>query len=436
MRHNVRLLVAAFVLTRVVLGGAAVVATGVYERIPTDTNLYARYAEELMGQGLAPYSEVDIEYPPVLLPFLAVPELLPDVAYRTLWVPLMVAVDAAGLAAVLRLGRRWGSTAGGWWWVGLFPLLGPLVYTRYDLIPAVAAVWSLERAAAGRPLGQGGWLAVGALAKLWPGLLVPTALAWTRRPWRLIAGGALVTAAVLAPFARVLPDLATDVLGYHLARGVQVESLWANGLLLAAKLGYPVEVVRNYGAAHLGSGVSDLLKALSSALTLTAAVAGALWARRRLARDDARGLAALTFAVVAVLVVVGSVLSPQFLIWVAALGAASQADPDSPVRAAVRWLAPAAVVNHVLYPAWYRELVREFDAVAIGVLSARNLLLLVVAVLAVRGVLSAARRGTSFSALVTELVEREPAPLPYAAVIDDDPDLSLKVQEVLRRLAR
>lgn len=47
----------------------------------------------------------------------------------------------------------------------------------------------------------------------------------------------------------------------------------------------------------------------------------------------------------------------------------------------------------------------------------------------------AARRGTSFSALVAELVEREPVPLPYAATLDDDPDLSLKVEEVLRRLA-
>lgn len=46
----------------------------------------------------------------------------------------------------------------------------------------------------------------------------------------------------------------------------------------------------------------------------------------------------------------------------------------------------------------------------------------------------AARRGTSFSALVTELVEREPAPLPYAATFTDDADLSLRVEEVLRRL--
>jgi len=47
----------------------------------------------------------------------------------------------------------------------------------------------------------------------------------------------------------------------------------------------------------------------------------------------------------------------------------------------------------------------------------------------------ARRRRTSFSALVAELVERVPGELPYAGVIEDDPDLSLRVDEVLSRLA-
>jgi hypothetical protein len=276
-------------------------------------------------------------------------------------------------------------------------LLGPLIYTRYDLIPATAAVWALERASAGRWAGTGGWLALGALAKIWPGLLVPATLAAARRPLRVIAGGALVTAVVLAPFVRALPDLAQDVLGYHTARGIQIESLWANGLLLANKAGYPVEVVRNFGAAHLGSGVSPLLKLLSTGLTLTAVAASALWSRRRLARDDARGLAALSFALMTVLVVVGSVLSPQFLVWLAALAAASQADPDNPVRTAVRALVPAAIANHLLYPEFYPALVRRFDPGAIAMLSVRNVLLCAVMVLAVAGVAS---------------LRRPPAPLP------------------------
>ena len=48
----------------------------------------------------------------------------------------------------------------------------------------------------------------------------------------------------------------------------------------------------------------------------------------------------------------------------------------------------------------------------------------------------AKRRHTSVSAIVTELVQRQPEQLPYAGLIEDDEDLSQKVEEVLARLGR
>lgn len=45
-------------------------------------------------------------------------------------------------------------------------------------------------------------------------------------------------------------------------------------------------------------------------------------------------------------------------------------------------------------------------------------------------------RRTSFLAVATEPFRRQPAPLPYAALFDDDADLSLMVSEVLSRLHR
>lgn len=48
----------------------------------------------------------------------------------------------------------------------------------------------------------------------------------------------------------------------------------------------------------------------------------------------------------------------------------------------------------------------------------------------------AKRRKTSFSALITELVQQQPQRLPYAGLIDDDEDLSERVEEVLARLNR
>ena len=48
----------------------------------------------------------------------------------------------------------------------------------------------------------------------------------------------------------------------------------------------------------------------------------------------------------------------------------------------------------------------------------------------------ARRRNTSISAIVTELVSRQPERLPYAALIEDDEDLSLRVETILSRLGR
>jgi len=49
---------------------------------------------------------------------------------------------------------------------------------------------------------------------------------------------------------------------------------------------------------------------------------------------------------------------------------------------------------------------------------------------------AARRRKTSVSALVAELVQQQPARLPYAGLIEDDDDLSQKVEEILARLGR
>jgi len=46
----------------------------------------------------------------------------------------------------------------------------------------------------------------------------------------------------------------------------------------------------------------------------------------------------------------------------------------------------------------------------------------------------AKRQGKSVSSLVTELVSRQPDALPYEGLIDDDEDLSLRVEETLGRL--
>ena len=47
----------------------------------------------------------------------------------------------------------------------------------------------------------------------------------------------------------------------------------------------------------------------------------------------------------------------------------------------------------------------------------------------------AKRRGVSFSALIAELADAEPTTLSYSGLVEDDADLSLRVEEVLARLS-
>lgn len=48
----------------------------------------------------------------------------------------------------------------------------------------------------------------------------------------------------------------------------------------------------------------------------------------------------------------------------------------------------------------------------------------------------AKRRRTSVSALVADLIQRQPERLPYVALIEDDEDLSERVEVILERLGR
>lgn len=375
-----------------------------------DVSIYERWAVTLLEEDVAAYDGIDIEYPPAALPFLAIPKVLPDeLSYRAGFIGLMLLMDAAGLVGMLLLARRWGSLAGAWLWTAFVPLLGPIVFLRFDLVPAVVTVWAVVAAAAGSAFGAGAWLGLGAAAKLWPGFLLPVAAVLLRPRRDLLWGTALLAFAAAVPFVTSFGDLFTSVIGYHSARGIQIESTWANIVLLATKAGHAAALDLGFGAVHVHSGWSPAFKTVATGLSVGAVVASgflALRLRQRLVPDPqaARGLragdvpasadvdadtlraqlfAAAAFTLLSVLLVTGSVLSPQFLIWTAALGAAACCAPITRMLAPAVLLLPAAVLTQAVFPFTYGGLFAA-DWLPLGFLTARNLLLAVIAVTAVR----------------------------------------------------
>ena len=379
-----------------------------------DVILYAAKVER-MFQGELPYRDVAIEYPPGSVPFTLFPALLAGTGehYKLAFGLTMLTVDAIGLGIATRLGQILESD-GGWWagWrvalaylAGTF-LAGPLLFTRFDIVPGVCVMLACLLAIQKRPGLAAAALGYGAAAKLFPAVLAPLlvmglvpAFGWVRSFVRTVPG-------FLAGFAlTVVPALLfsasgtiRSVLLYHASRGVQIESLWANGIdLLHLGAGLPVREVYQFGAFDLGSSLSGPAKSLSGVATLLA-IAGAAWLTWR--RADLRAgqsgghLEAADWVLVMGLGVLAfmlptRVLSPQYLIWLGVL-AGTVAIP----RARGAWVlwALAGALTQLVFPFHYDRL-RLFQPEGIWLLTARNAALAGIAVVLVRALLKT--RGTA-----------------------------------------
>lgn len=291
-----------------------------------DLNRYAGWAQAIVAEGQAPYREVDIEYPPGALPFVVVPALLGQARFSPeIFVGMMILLDAAGFIALLALARRTGSYGGVVAWLLLPPVLGVLLYGRLDLIPAVALLLALERAHARRWSTSGVWLGLGAAGKLIPGLFLPLLLLGAAgRRLRVLGGVALGAGVAWLPFAPHTAELLNDVVGYHNARGIHLESIWGSVLNLQRIAGGPVALVFEFGAFHVeGPGAATMLR-WTTIISVGVVVSTALIATARWWRRPERAGVELPLAVTATLALLlgtGRVFSPQFMVWLLATAA-------------------------------------------------------------------------------------------------------------------
>jgi hypothetical protein len=370
--------IACWVPTRLLLA-AAVLGLVPYrwpQTIRGDLRLYEGWAE-VVRQGHFPADDWNWQYPPGAAVAILLPDLLPG-GYLVGFLAVAVLADAAVLAVLLRLGR--GSRWAAWYWVAAVPLLGPIAYARYDLVVAALAVAAL--AVAGRPLAAGALSGVGAMLKVWPVLLLlglPRGAAARRA-----AGGAVAGAAVLAAVLVVLLPGSLGFLAYQRDRGVQIESVPGTVFLLGRHLGWPGTNDFRYGAREfLGPGVGAVR---AVALLATVAALGWLpwWWWRARWRPSVPYDAALAATLLAV--VTSRVLSPQYLIWLAALGAVCLTRPDTVQRPAALLVLGCTALTQLEFPVLWDWVVHARLPLDL-VLAARNAGLVCAAVLSVRALL-------------------------------------------------
>ncbi len=330
----------------------------------------------LSGQAIMGVTDPWVYPPLALAPMVLAQTLVWLPTYPLAWAVLVAIVNAVAFGVLVGRGSSRARLAAGAYWAAFTAVLGPIALFRLDAITVPLAILGLL-AAIRRPVVAGVVVGAATWMKVWPAALVAALVVSVRGRWRIVAGGAAVSAAVSAVVA--LAGGAEHLLGFITtqgARGLQIEAIAATPFVLGAgdaTIAYDTEIL-TYQVS--GRGVAEVVAVLTPLMAVAAlAVAAAGVWRIRGGSPVVRVLPPLALALVVVLIVFNKVGSPQFQTWL--------------IPPLVLWLAwdrarawgpallalVAAALTHVIYPVTY-HLILMGDTLATAVLGVRNVVVI------------------------------------------------------------
>lgn len=366
------------------------------------------------SHGALPLSE----YPDAgLWPVRAVIQLSGDHAhvFLTLFSAVLIACSTAFFFYLLNRSHR-----SALFWTAFTAAAGPIVYSRLDLIPGLL-VAATAAALFTHPKLASALLGFAAMSKLWPAALAAGLVdKWNRSAtWvRLAAfGGTLVVVGAITVLTSGWDRLVSP-LTYQDVRGLQIESILATPLIVAATI-FPgqwhIAKAPSKSFEIFGPGVDQLLTA-SSVLMVCTMLFGLGWALWRFLGDawSPRSTALFFLTMVLLLIVSNKVFSPQYVVWFGPLLAVLVAkQPDSPgafgrdstrseadaqagrsseadALRKLTWLSVlAAALTTVVFPFTYNLLFEGPHWFAALVLTARNILMVYITYLALKATIHA-----------------------------------------------
>ena len=282
------------------------------------------------GAWHAPYNEVPVEYPPLMVPFIIIPRLFTSSfkAYFWLFGALMALLLFISAFVVARARKIPARPAALWGSVGLL-LHGAIAIERLDPVATLPIALSASALLREKRDQAAFWIGLAGAAKFLPILFVlpmlaidPACLPAALRPetrrealarclrFAGIAGGTFI--AGLLPFFLFSSHALSDVLAYHGLRGLHGESFlgaFCAAWSLVFGDGHPAE--HSFGSFNLVGAAPALLAKLLTPALVVALVALSAWLVKR------RGVT-VELTVLLCLASVwafGKVFSPQYLTW-------------------------------------------------------------------------------------------------------------------------
>ncbi|MFF3556670.1 glycosyltransferase 87 family protein [Streptomyces tsukubensis] len=353
--------------------------------VTSDVSVIYRGWYEVLRTGVFPVDDVTWQYPPAAALAILSPSLLPFLDYTAAFFVLALLCDAVVLGLLLGAARRpGGSVRGVWVWVAGVPLLGPTAYARYDLMVTAVAVGALL-AGVRRPRLMGALVALGALVKVWPVLLL-TGVARARVWW-----AAAVTAVVVLVAALAVPG-AFGFLAHQRDRGTEVESLGALVFHVWRLVGgWEGQVLLHYGSLEFLGPYVPLVSGVALGLAAVALGWLVLWRLRAATAAGGAGLGAVpgvvpdaAFTAVLLFTTTSRVISPQYLLWLVGLAAVCLLRRPARMTLPAVLVLVATAVTVLEFPLFFDEVVASRPA-GVALILVRNALLVAAALTACRG---------------------------------------------------
>jgi len=381
-----RTIVIGWLITRVLM---LVVLASLERFVVGDVFYYQRKINAMFTVGL---DRTLYEYPTPVVWILWLPygaSLGNRVGYLVAFILLMLALDALFTYALWRSSDRRHDTAIDFWLI-FVPLIGPLSYLRFDMLPAGLAGGALL-AARRKPWVTGALTGLGAAVKLWPALLIGAFLSYRadRRPvgiaFVVVGFGLALISLIFGGWSRLISPLT-----WQSGRGLQIESIWATPLMLARALrpdDWTVDMSRYQAYEIFGPGVAAWIT-ISNVATLLGLALIILLTVRAFRHDGSTPVAIgfVIVAIVAIMTITNKTLSPQYLLWLGGpmagllvLRPGATPEERSAINRMAGQLLILALLTQLVYPLFYDSLLgghgRTMIIISTIVTAIRNLAL-------------------------------------------------------------
>jgi uncharacterized membrane protein len=304
-----------------------------------DIKLYYSTASNLV-RGLVPYRDFALEYPPLAILPMLLPQLINPFGfdvYRVLFPLENFLFCVLGWLIIKQIlpSWNWGQTEKPQlilkYYILISWILVPVILWRYDLFPALLTLVGFLLVTRKRPFWAGICFGLGITAKLYPVVTLPIFSAYylVKREYsaliRLWIATSVICCLVILPFAFLASDRFFSFLEYHELRGIQIETFVAGLILLATQLGLTkVKIDANFGAFHLNSSLANSILQ-SSFLSFFFLISFAVlificinyFRKDRIVNGTISDRSLLIYLIAALIVFIlsGKVFSTQYLIW-------------------------------------------------------------------------------------------------------------------------